>query len=287
MPLVAFASLLGVSSEWLTAEAQVEQRHRTAAVEHLVRVASGLESAVLGEDQVLAQVRAAYSTACAHRTPGPLLHRLFHAALRTGKRVRHETGIARGNTSLAGAAVSALKRRLDGARGRSVLLVGAGEMNQIAADGLAKAGVKRLLITSRSIESARQLADRHGGEALPWSWRGEALAGVDACITATGAPHAVLDTASVRRAVMSREATAPLVIVDLAVPADVEAGARCGASLLYDDVESLAAAMRRDHDLRLQEVAHAEAIVAEECQRYLEWLDRRAADGRPARRLRA
>ncbi len=288
VPTAALADMLGMSTDELAGQAILRGLDRPRAVEHLLRVAAGLESAVLGEDQVLAQVRAAYSEACARRTPGPLLHRLFHSALRTGKRVRSETAIARGNTSLAGAAVSTVKRRLGGARGRSVLLIGAGEMNRIAADGLAKAGVERLLVTSRTIASAERLAASFGGQALAWAWRGEALQGVDACITATGASHAVLETAVVRRAAAAHTSSAPLLIVDLAVPRDVEVeAAGDSAGLKYENVASLAAVMRRDHDRRRAEVARAEAIVAEESARFYEWLQRRTEHARCGRRLRA
>ena len=288
MPLAALAALLGVSSDWLVSAAPVAQRTGAGAVEHLLRVAAGLESAVLGEDQVLAQVRSAYSAACAQKTPGPVLHRLFHTALRTGKRVRNETTIARGNTSLAGAAVSAVKRHLGGVRGRTVLLVGAGEMNRIAADGLHKAGARRVLVTSRTMTSAQELAEPIAAEVLPWSWRAEALAGVDACITATGAPAAVIDGAAVERASNGRADSAPLVVVDLAVPCDVAVDLDClPGGLLYENVATLAAAMRRDQHRRLGEVAAAEAIVREEVASFGAWLGRRSTIHLSGGRLRA
>ena len=233
---------------------------------HLMRVAAGLESAVLGEDQILTQVRTAYRTACCANASGPLLHRLFHAAFRAGRRVRGETEVAAGTRSLAGAAVAALHRTLGGLKGRRLLVLGAGEMAVLAARSAAGRGVGRLLIANRTPERAAALAASVGGEAAPWEWRSGLLASVDGVISAVRSDRPVIDASMLRRAVPPGRR---LAIADLGVPRNVEPLAVPGVDLF--DVETLAAVVHDEGRRRVDAVHAAEAVVEQELAGWLAW----------------
>lgn len=248
-------------------------RRDREAGRHLLRVAAGLESAVLGEDQILGQVRSAYRAACAAGAAGPLLHRLFHAAFRTGKRVRSETGLGEGGRSLAGTAVAALQGDLGGLAGRAVLVLGAGEMAALAARRLRERGVGRLLIANRTRDRAEALAAEVGAEVLPWEWRLRALAEVDGVVCATAAPSAVIPAAPLGAAAQHRT----LAVVDLAVPRNVEVPAGETRGLRLTDLERLAKRLRSDATRRRGAVARAEGVVEEELDRWWGWVESRSA----------
>lgn len=243
-----------------------------AAGRHLLRVTAGLESAILGEDQILTQVRLAYRGACAAKTSGPLLHRLFHAAFRAGRRVRGETALAAGIRSLAGAAVAALHRTLGGLRGRTILILGAGEMATLAARSAADRDVGRLIVANRTPERAAALAATVGGEAAPWEWRGGLLSAVDGLISAVRTDLPVLDAPALRGAVAGGRR---LVVADLGVPRNIEPVAVPGVDLF--DVETLAAVIREDGQRRVHAVRAAESVVEQELEAWLAWSDSRQA----------
>ncbi|HSK09896.1 MAG TPA: glutamyl-tRNA reductase [Vicinamibacterales bacterium] len=254
---------------WFTGSAAAAPptcRAGASAGRHLMRVTAGLESAVLGEDQILTQVRLAYRAACTAGSSGPLLHRLFHAAFRTGRRVRGETALAGGTRSLAGAAVAMLHRTLGGLRGRTVLVLGAGEMAGLAARGAAGRGVGRLIVANRSAERGAALAAAVGGEAAPWEWRSGLLSTVDGVISAVRADAPVMDAASLRRAVASGRR---LVIADLGVPRNVEPVAVPGIDRF--DVESLADVVHEEGQRRAEAVCAAESVVEQELEGWLAW----------------
>ena len=248
-------------------------RENTEAARHLLRVAGGLESAVLGEDQILGQVREAYRRACADREAGPLLHRLFHASFRAGKRVRAETSLGEGGRSLAGCAVAWLGRRLGGVAGKAVLVLGAGEMGTIAAQKLRQRKVGRLLVTNRTLSRAVALAAQVGAEVLPWPWRGAALAEAAGVICACHAPEPVLSAACLAAA-----ACAPrrLVVADLAVPRGVEPPSPVPAGLVLADIQALTTLMTGDAERRRAAIGGAERIVEEEVREWVEWVEGRA-----------
>jgi len=243
---------------------------------HLLRVASGLESAVLGEDQILQQVRLAYRAACEAGCAGPLLHRLFHAAFRAGRRVRGETGLATGCRSLAGAAVAALHRSLGGLRGKSVLVLGAGEMGAVAARQLRERGAE-VLLCNRSPARAAALAARLGLATRPWEWRAALLSHVDGLICATGAAEPVVLRPWLERA--SRGRSAPLVVVDLGVPRNVETLSAPAEGLQLIDITDLARRMEQDRERQASAVAEAESIVEQELRGWISWAQRRQQGG--------
>src|SRR4029453_2143098 len=192
------------------------------AVQHLFRVAAGLDSLVMGEPQVFGQVKEAYGVASQMGCTGPLLNRLFHSAFTAGKRVRSETLLSEGAVSVSYAAV-ALARKIFGAlKGRTVLVLGAGEMGKLTALHMRSHGIARLLITSRTAAHAAALAQTIDGTAVPWESLNTALAEADILITATGASTPIVSRTLVEQ-VMKARRQQPLFIIDIAVPRDVEA----------------------------------------------------------------
>jgi len=243
------------------------------AARHLLRVAAGLESAVLGEDQILGQLRAAYRAACARHLPGPLLHRLFHAAFRTGKRARSETSIQRGSRSLAGCAVGELQRQLGGLAGRSILVLGAGAMARLAASRLVRRGAGTVIIANRTFERATELARSIGALAIPWAWRATALRRADAVLVATGAPEPVLRPEDLLHAVEGR--VRPLVGVDLSVPRNLWPPEPHPPGLVVADVASLTRRLEGQRRRRRTAIEQVERIVEEELNLWMDWAGRR------------
>ncbi len=274
-PLRALALFEAWAGEAARRGPRPEVRTGTDAGRHLLRVAAGLESAVLGEDQVLGQVRAAYREACHRRTAGPALHRLFHAAFRAGKRVRSETALARGERSLAGAAVGWLASRTGGLRDRTVLVLGAGEMARVAVRRLLKRGAGRVLVSNRTLERARDLVEGHGGEVVPWRWWPALLGEVDGLVVATGAAEPVVGEAELRPRV------APLAVVDLAVPRNVEPPRPPVPGVEIAGVGELAGRLAREAGRRSRAVEAAERIVEEELEAWWGWLRNRGGGSAP------
>lgn len=271
----AFEAWLGddLSSSGVT----VAVRSGEVAARHLLRVSAGLESAVVGEDQILGQVRSAYREACSRRAPGPILHRLFHAAFRAGKRVRSETALGSGGRSLAGCAVGVLREQLSHLAEHTVMVLGAGEMGSLAARRVRERGVGRLLICNRSWPRACALADEVGAEPVPWSWRYRGLAEADAAVCATGATSPVIDAGRLADAVRWRRRR--LIVVDLAVPANVgvpEEGAR---TVRVVGMDEMVRRLEVQAGRRLRAVVAAEEVVEQELARWSGWLRNRGADG--------
>jgi len=218
----------GMSMGDLTQYAYV--RYSEAAVEHLFAVASGLDSAVIGEQQVLGQVRRAYATAEANRTVGRVLHELAQRALSVGKRVHSETAIDAAGASVVSVALDMAGRRLGGLGGKTAVVIGAGAMGALSAAHLTRAGVGRIGVLNRSVSRAQRLVHRIGesgvpAEALTLDRLADALASADVVVSCTGAVSPVVSLADVHHALAAAhrdEATHPLVICDLGMPRDVD-----------------------------------------------------------------
>lgn len=195
-----------------------------AAVRHLFRVTAGLEALVVGETQIIAQVKEAYQAALAAGTSGPTLTPLFQQALRVAKRVHSETALGQAAVSVAYAAVALAKDVLGSLAGRGVLLLGAGELAELCLTHLQDAGIGQVLVANRTLANAQTMAARLGGKAVPFTQAARAAAEVDMVIGSTGAPHAVLDRQDVESMMAERDGR-PLFIFDLAVPRDVAADA--------------------------------------------------------------
>lgn len=244
--------------------------HEDAAVRHLFLVAAGADSALLGEGEILRQVRTAWDTARAERAAGAQLSALFRRAIETGKRVRSQTAIARGTTSLSQAAVAIAVERLGSLAGRSSLVIGAGEMGEAMAVALASVpSAGPVLVANRTRARGADLARRIGGQAVQWDGIAEALETVEVLLTSTGSVDVLLDTETME-AVLEARGGRPLLIVDIAVPRDVDpaVGSLSGVTLL--DMDDLKGFAERAVANRRSELPAAERIVDEEVDRYFE-----------------
>lgn len=258
-----------------------------AAIGHLFAVASGLDSAVLGESEILAQVRTAWETARVEGACGTVLSGLFRHALEVGKRVRSETAIARGTTSVSAAAVALAADHLGSLDGRRILVLGAGDMGEGMAVALAGAGVADIQVANRTRSRAQALADRIGGRTVAFGSLGAALTEVDVLLTSTGSPEPVL-TAEDLRPVLDERAARPLLIVDVAVPRDVEPSVRHLDGVTVLDLDDLRAFARAGLEDRRREVTRVHGIIDEEVQDYLrDVLARQAAPTVASLRARA
>jgi len=242
------------------------------AVQHLMCVACGLDSMIVGEPQVLGQVTAAYQAALAQRTAGPVLNALFQHAIRAGKRAHTETGIGRHAVSVPSVAATLAERAMGGLDGRVVLVIGAGEMGELAARTLMSRGATGIIVTNRTYDRALMLARQLGGEAMPFEHQTEALVRADVVVTTTGAPHFVL-TCDTVAAAMGRRPDRPLVIVDIAVPRDTDpAVARVPGVRLFD-IDNLKNVANGNLEARQQEMPQVEAIAAAEAREFMCWFD--------------
>lgn len=247
------------------------------AARHLFRVAAGLDSLVMGEPQILGQVKDAHTAATSARTAGPLLNRLFHSSFAVGKRVRTETGLGSGAVSVSYAAVSLSKKIFGDLRGRSVLVIGAGEMGKLTALHMKSQGVHQVTIVSRTIAHAARTAEAIGGaSAAPWDELDTLLGTADIVITATGAPSVIL-TKAYLESVMRPRRNRPLFIIDIAMPRDVEPAAGDIEQVFLYNIDDLQATVRENLARRASEVSRAEAIVAEEVEKFGQWLRARGA----------
>jgi glutamyl-tRNA reductase len=241
------------------------------AVRHLFRVAAGVESLVIGESEILGQVREAFSASTEAGTGNAVLARLFHSALRVGRRARSETDIGAHGLSVSALAVSLSRRLLGGLRRKTVLVVGAGEAGRRCAAALMQNGVGRLLVTTRRSGLAEEIAAALNGVAIPYSELTVALAEADVLITATSSPATIILAHDVERAMLSRPQR-PLLMVDIAVPRDIDAAARGIPGVHLFDIDDLQAAAEANMEARRREVGAVEAIVEDEVNRFLVWL---------------
>jgi glutamyl-tRNA reductase len=242
--------------------------HRDEGVaKHLFRVASSLDSMVLGESEIQGQVRRAWESARARGAGGHGLDRLFRRALQVGRRVRRETTIGAGRVSVPSVAVGLAERAVGPLADRRVVVVGAGQMAGVVADALATRRVREVVIVSRRAESAAAVAAVRGWRSANLAALGSEIRLADVVITATAAPHALITRGDVERA-MSTRSQAPLALIDMAVPCDIEPAAVAvpGVTLhTMEDIRGLAAAGSRE---RLAQAALAEEIVVSEVERF-------------------
>lgn len=245
------------------------------AVHHLFRIAAGLESQVLGEVEILGQVREALERAQAAETTGPIVHGLFRSAISCGRQVRAGAKLRTSDPSLATAAVRALEEALHDLARTAILVVGGGAMAQLVAGELRRRNVGTLLIANRTPGVAVELAERHGGHALALAQVGSLAGRLDGIITATSARQAVLTPEMFAADVLRRRAS-PLQIVDLAVPRDVDPVLGSMAGVTLRDLEDLAPEMVGER--KSSELAALDSVIAAEAQEFMAWyLTRRAA----------
>ncbi len=247
--------------------------HDEGAVRHLFRVAAGIDSMIVGESEILGQVRRSFQTATEEGSALRVLGSAFRRALRAGKRSRTETDIARNPVSVSSAAVELARRAFsDGTlSGKRITVVGAGKMGRLAVQALKSAGAGDVSVVNRSEERAVALAEAFGVEPRPLESLVEDLATADIIISSTTAPGMVIDQALVRSALDDRPDGKPLFIVDIAVPRDVEPEVGDIPGVVLRDIEDLRGVVDSNLGTRLSEVAGVEKIIAEELEAFARW----------------
>jgi glutamyl-tRNA reductase len=245
--------------------------HDDGAVRHLFRVAAGIDSMVVGESEILGQVRRAYQVAEEEGVIHRMLGAAFRQALRVGKRSRTETSVGRNPVSVSSAAVELAKRAFDDSTltGKKVVIVGAGKMGRLAADALASSGAGNVTVVNRTEERAQALADRLNVDAMPYERLEEAISGADILICSTTSPQAVIDRPLVERALADRHH--PLFIVDIAVPRDVDEAVAEVPGVVLRDIDDLRGVVEAGIGSRVAEISKVEEILADELQRFLAW----------------
>ncbi len=248
----------------------VYQQRDRQAIEHLYRVACGLDSLVVGEAQILGQVRDAYELSRASAATGAVLHRLLSGALRVGKRARRETEIGAGAVSVASIAVELSEKVFGELSGRRVLLIGAGENGEVCAQHLLGKKIASLTIANRTREKAEALATHLGGEVVAFDALAEAMGDVDVVVSTTGAPEAVINAKMVREAMRKRDQTA-LVLLDIAVPRDVDPEVDAIPNVFRFDLDALQEIAAKNLEHRAAEIPRVEALVQAEVDSFVAW----------------
>jgi glutamyl-tRNA reductase len=247
--------------------------HDEGAVRHLLRVAAGVDSMVVGESEILGQVRRAYQVASEHGNVHRILGQAMRYALRVGKRARTETAIGRNPVSVSSAAVELARRAFDDGSlaAKKVAIVGAGKMGRLAAQALAKAGATDIVVVNRSEERGRDLAERFGATSRAFDHLGDVIADSDIVICSTTATQTIIDRGLAEAAMTERSHERPLFIVDIAVPRDVEPAAAEVAGVVLRDIYDLRGVVETSLGSRLGEVSNVERIIGDEVERFMRW----------------
>lgn len=261
------------------------QHSGTAAAQHLFHVASGLDSMILGEPQILGQLKSAFASAQEAASTGPLLSRLFQHAISTAKRVRTETDIGAHPVSVAFAAVSLAKNIFANFDKHHALLIGAGETSQLVATHLRELGLQQMTIANRSLDNAQALAAEFQAQAITLAQLPQHLAKADIIISATGNPHIIIDHAQMQSAVKQRKHR-PVFMVDLAVPRDVDANINQLEDVYLYTVDDLHNIVQDNLSARQSAATASRAIIDHEVQRFTDWHNSRDATA-TIRQLRA
>ncbi len=242
------------------------------AVRHLFRVSSSLDSMVLGEPQILGQVKDAYGYAAEFRAIGPILDKFFNKAFSVAKRVRTETKVASSAVSVSYAAVELARKIFGDLKDKTVMLIGAGEMCELAARHLLNAGVKGIMVTNRTFERAVKLADGFGGTAVRFDELQGHLKRADIILSSTGAPHFILKRSDVEEVIRIRK-NRPMFFIDMAVPRDIDPDANQIDNVYVYDIDDLNNVIETNLEERQREAALAEEIVVGEVRGFLRWLE--------------
>jgi len=237
-------------------------------VHHVFRVASSLDSMVVGEPQILGQLKRAYSLATKARTSGLLINSLMHRAFNVAKRVRTETRISSSAVSISYVAVELAKKILGELTSRSILIIGAGKMSELAVKSLMKSGISRVFVTNRTPAKAEELAAKFGGTPLPFAEMFSCLAQVDIAIVSTSADGYVLHKPEMQQLIRRRKYR-PLFLIDIAVPRNVDPAVNDIEEIFLYDIDDMQAVIHANMEERRREAESAEAIVAEEVEAYV------------------
>jgi len=243
----------------------------TDAIQHVLRVASSLDSMMIGEPQILGQIKTAYGYACEYKTVGLILNRFLRKAFSVAKRVRTETAIASNAVSVSFAAVELARKIFDSLENKTVMLIGAGEMCELAAKHFVNNGVSKVLVTNRTFSRAEKLAEEFGGVAVNFDNFQEQLHRVDIVLSSTGSPDYVLDAKKLKQVCKDRRYK-PMFLIDIAVPRDIDPAANKLDSIYLYDVDDLQGVVQANMKERLKEAAKAELIINEEVGQFQTWL---------------
>jgi glutamyl-tRNA reductase len=246
--------------------------HGRDAVRHVFRVASSLDSMVVGEPQILGQVKQQFEVCDAADAVGPVLHRVFHKSFSVAKRVRSETGVAARAVSVASVAADLARQIFEDLRERVMLVIGAGEIGEAAAAQFVAAGVRSVMVTNRTFEAAVELARRYRGTPIPFERMGMYLPLADLVIGSAAAGQ-ILEAADVRR-VMKERKNRPMFFIDLAVPRNFDPAINDIANAYIYDVDDLANVADDNLGERRREAVRGEAIVEQEVDRFWQWFER-------------
>ena len=243
----------------------VEFNDHEESVIHLMKVACGLESMIVGEDQILGQIKELYHTARQAGVTGKVLDTAFEKAIHVGKRVRSETRINKGSVSIGSAAVDLAEDVLDTLEGKTVVIIGAGTMGTLVAHALAHKNVSAIYVANRTFERAEELAEELNGFAVRYDEKDKYIADSDVVISATSAPHAIITAEMLRQIMENRENhNRDLLLIDIATPRDIEEAASDLPDVKLYNIDGLKAISDRNLQKRMQEVGRVEKIIEEE-----------------------
>lgn len=242
------------------------------AIRHIFEVASSLDSMVLGEPQILGQMKAAYRKAVEARTAGPILNRIMHKAFSVAKRVRHETAIASSAVSISYAAVELARRIFGEMPAHKAMLIGAGEMAELAATHLLQAGISEIIIVNRTFERAQELASRYRGRAAPFESLEKSLPEADIVIASTGSPEPLIHAAHIRAALKQRH-NRPMFLIDIAVPRDIAVEVNELDNVYLYDIDDLKDVVEENKAARQEEAIRAAKIIDEELSLFADWIE--------------
>lgn len=237
------------------------------AVRHLFEVAAGLDSLVIGEPQILGQVTRALELARGQSTAGSVLNRLFQDAIHAGKRTRTETAISRNPASVSSLAASLAERAVRKISEAQIVILGAGEMAELAVEALRKRGAQKILVLNRTLERAQGLGERWGAQAATFESLHTALASADILISSTGAPHTIISSALVTE-IMKGRAQRPLVLIDIAVPRDIDPDVADLSHVKLYDMDNLNAQLENSLAERMAQVPRVKDILEQELEQF-------------------
>lgn len=262
--LVSFHNINYPISDKLYAYTQPE------SVQHLFRVASGLESMVLGETEVLGQVKKAYYSAHSLGATGKVLNILFHKALNIGKKVRAETGIGEGAMSVSSAAVDLAGEIFSDLAARKVMIIGAGKMSELTAKSLIKQGVSSVIVSNRSYERAVELAKTFNGAPLRLDEALSRMVDIDILISSTGAPHFIIKEKDIRDLMHARR-NRPIFLIDIAVPRDIEPSVNKIDNVYLYDIDDLERIVKKNLERRYSHIEHVNHLIELKAKDFMEW----------------
>jgi glutamyl-tRNA reductase len=243
----------------------------TEAVRHLFSVAAGLDSMILGEAEVQGQVKRAYELALVEGATGPVSNRLFRDALSAGKRVRTETALGRSAASVSSVAVELARSTLGDLEHRHVLIIGAGENGEMTARALSERGARTMFVANRRYDRAIGLAAKFGGEAIRFDELPAQLAVADIVVSSTSSPHQIVEREDLDVVLEQREGK-PLLLIDIAVPRDIDPTVRDLPGITLYDMDDLQRAVARNMSGREAEAAKARVVVEQEAERFAQWI---------------